>query len=167
VRAIGASNIAPARLQASLEASQRLGLARYESLQPRYNLHDRAAFERDFEPTCLMEQIGVIPYYSLAAGFLTGKYRSEGDIGKSAARAPRIKDFLNPRGLRILTALDAVAARHGATPGQIALAWLIARPSVTAPISSATSLKQLDEILKAPRLKLSGEDIAALDTASA
>ena len=109
----------------------------------------------------------MIPYYSLAAGFLTGKYRSESDIGKSAARAPRIKDFLNPRGLGILKALDAVAARHAATPAQIALAWLIARPSVTAPIASATSLKQLAEIMQAPQLKLSVEDVQALDKASA
>ena len=167
VRAIGASNISAARLQASLAASQRLGLARYESLQPRYNLYDRAAFERDLAPICLSERIGVITYYSLAAGFLTGKYRSPGDLGKSAARAPRIKDFFNARGLNILTALDEVAARHAATPAQVSLAWLIAQPSVTAPISSATSLTQLNEIMQAPRLKLAPEDIAALDAASA
>jgi len=167
VRAIGASNIGAARLQASLATSQRLGLARYESLQPRYNLYDRAAFERDFEPTCRKERIGVIPYYSLAAGFLTGKYRSESDIGKSAARAPRIKDFFNARGLGILQALDDVAARHAATPAQVSLAWLMARPSVTAPIVSATSLGQLAEILKAVLIKLSGDDIVALDAASA
>src|SRR6202142_2700389 len=167
VRAIGASNIGVARLQASLATSKRLGLARYESLQPRYNLYDRAAFESDFEPICVMERIGVIPYYSLAAGFLTGKYRSESDIGKSAARAPRIKDFFNARGLGILQALDDVAARHAATPAQVSLAWLIARPAVTAPIASATSLKQLNEIMQAPRLKLTREDVAALDAASA
>ncbi len=167
VRAIGASNISAARLQASLDSSKRLGLARYESLQPRYNLYDRAAFERDFEPICVRERIGVITYYSLAAGFLTGKYRSQGDLGKSAARAPRIKDFLNARGLRILQALDDVAARHAATPAQVSLAWLMARPCVTAPIVSATSPAQLDEILKAVQIKLSGDDIAALDAASA
>ena len=167
VRAIGASNISAARLHASLDSSKRLGLARYESLQPRYNLYDRAAFERDFEPICVRERIGVITYYSLAAGFLTGKYRSQRDLGKSAARAPRIKDFLNARGLRILQALDDVAARHAATPAQVSLAWLMARPSVTAPIVSATSPAQLDEILKAAQLKLSPTDIAALDTASA
>ena len=109
----------------------------------------------------------MIPYYSLAAGFLTGKYRSESDIGKSAARAPRIKDFFNARGLGILQALDDVAARHAATPAQVSLAWLIARPAVTAPIASATSLKQLNEIMQAPRLKLTREDVAALDKASA
>ncbi|HEY4973348.1 MAG TPA: aldo/keto reductase, partial [Steroidobacteraceae bacterium] len=139
----------------------------YESLQSRYNLYDRAVFERDFEPICVRERIGVISYYSLAAGFLTGKYRSEGDLGKSAARAPRIKDFLNARGLRILQALDDVAARHAATPAQVSLAWLMARPSVTAPIVSATSLGQLAEILKAVLIKLSGDDIVALDAASA
>ncbi len=167
VRALGASNISAARLQASLDSSKRLGLARYESLQPRYNLYDRAAFERDFEPICVRERIGVITYYSLAAGFLTGKYRSQRDLGKSAARAPRIKDFLNARGLRILQALDDVAARHAATPAQVSLAWLMARPCVTAPIVSATSPAQLDEILKAVQIKLSGDDIAALDAASA
>jgi aryl-alcohol dehydrogenase-like predicted oxidoreductase len=167
VRAIGASNVSAVRLQESLAASQRLGVACYESLQPRYNLYDRAAFEREFEPLCLRERIGVITYYSLAAGFLTGKYRSLDDLGKSAARAPRIKDFLNTRGLTILKALDEVAARHAATPAQVSLAWLMARPCVTAPIVSATSPAQLDEILKAAQLKLAPADIAALDKASA
>jgi aryl-alcohol dehydrogenase-like predicted oxidoreductase len=167
VRAIGVSNIGADRLKESLAASKRLGIARYESLQPRYNLYDRAPFERELEPICLKQRIGVISYYSLAAGFLTGKYRAQADLGKSEVRAPRIKDFLNARGLSILQALDDVAARHDATPAQISLAWLIARPSVTAPIASATNLKQLAEILKAPRLKLTREDIAALDAASA
>jgi len=167
VRAIGASNVSAARFQASLDVSNRLGISRYESLQPRYNLHDRAAFESEFEPLCLRERIGVIPYYSLAAGFFTGKYRVEGDVGKSAARAPRIKEFFNARGLRILKSVDEVAGRHRATPGQVALAWLIARPSITAPIASATSLQQLNEITQAPRLALSREDVQALDGASA
>ncbi len=166
VRAIGASNVSAARLTESLAASNRLGVARYESLQPRYNLYDRAAFEREFEPTCLKEKIGVITYYSLAAGFLTGKYRSLDDHGKSAARAPRIKDFLNTRGFAIIAALDGVAARHAATPAQIALAWLMARPSVTAPIVSATSLMQLAEILPAAQIKLASADITALNDAS-
>ncbi len=124
VRAIGASNIGAARLQASLDTSQRLGLPRYESLQPLYNLYDRAVFERDFEPICVRERIGVITYYSLAAGFLTGKYRSLGDLGKSAARAPRIKDFFNARGLRILQALDdgGRAPRRDAGAGVAGLA---------------------------------------------
>ena len=166
VRAIGASNISTARLQESLADSKKLGIARYESLQPRYNLHDRETFERDFEPICLKEKIGVITYYSLAAGFLTGKYRLQADLTKSAARAPRIMDFLNARGTRILAALDKVAARYSATPAQVSLAWLMARSSVTAPIVSATNLTQLAEILKAAQLKLTREDIATLDAAS-
>jgi len=166
VRAIGASNITPARLKDSLVASQRLGIARYESLQPLYNLYDRKTFETDYAPICQQENIGVITYYSLAAGFLTGKYRSTADAAKSAVRGGRVQQYLDDRGLRILKSLDAVAARHAATPAQVSLAWLMARPSVTAPIVSATSLKQLGEILKAPQLKLTREDIAALDTAS-
>ncbi len=166
VRAIGASNLTPARLSAALEASRRLGLPRYESLQPLYNLYDRLNFESDYAPICRAEGLGVITYYSLAAGFLSGKYRADADLGKSAARGGRIKQYLNARGLRILAALDAVAARHGATPAQISLAWLIARPEVTAPIASATSLAQLDDIMRAPSLELSAEDMAALDKAS-
>ncbi len=167
VRAIGASNIGAARLKDSLAASKRLGIARYESLQPLYNLYDRKGFEQDYEALCRSERIGVITYYSLAAGFLTGKYRSPQDAAKSTARGGRVKQYLDDRGLRILKALDAVAARHSATPAQVSLAWLMARPSVTAPIVSATNLTQLAEILKAAQLKLSPEDIAALDAASA
>jgi len=167
VRAIGASNIGAARLTQSLEASRRLGLARYESLQPLYNLYDRKDFEQDYEALCVREKLGVISYYSLAAGFLTGKYRALADAAKSATRGGRVKQYLDARGLRILQALDAVAARHAATPAQVSLAWLMARPSVTAPIVSATSLKQLTEILKAAQLKLAPADIAALDSASA
>ena len=167
VRAVGASNMTPARLSASLEASRRLGIPRYEALQPLYNLYDRAGFESDYAPICRAEGLGVIPYYSLASGFLTGKYRSEADAGKSAVRGGRMKQYLNARGLRILAALDEVAKRHGATPAQITLAWLMARPEVTAAISSATSMAQLNDIMKAPEIKLTGEDIAALDKASA
>ena len=167
VRAIGASNITPARLKDSLEASRRLGIARYESLQPLYNLYDRKRFETEFAPICQAEGLGVITYYSLAAGFLTGKYRSAADAAKSSARGGRVKQYLDERGLRILKYLDDVAARHAATPAQVALAWLMTRPCVTAPIVSATSLKQLGEILKASQLKLSPSDIAALDKASA
>jgi len=166
VRAIGASNISPARLKASLAASRHLGLARYESLQPLYNLYDRKDFEQNYEALCAQERIGVITYYSLAAGFLTGKYRSPADAAKNAARGGRVKQYLDERGMRILKCLDEVAARRAATPAQVSLAWLIARPSVTAPIVSATSVKQLAEILKAAQIKLSGDDIAALDTAS-
>jgi aryl-alcohol dehydrogenase-like predicted oxidoreductase len=167
VRAIGASNLSAARLTASLAASKRLGLPRNETLQPLYNLYDRVDFESQYAPICAHEQIGVITYYSLAAGFLTGKYRSAADAAKSAARGGRVKQYLDARGMRILKALDEVAARLAATPAQVSLAWLIPRPGVTAPIASATSLKQLAEILKAAELKLSPADIAALDKASA
>jgi aryl-alcohol dehydrogenase-like predicted oxidoreductase len=167
VRAIGASNVSPARLNASLFASDRLGLPRYQSLQPLYNLHDRQKFEQDYEPICVSENLGVICYYALAAGFLSGKYRSADDAAKNPARGAKVKAYFDARGLTILKALDAVAARNGATPAQVALAWLIARKSVTAPIVSATSLTQLSDILKAADIELSGEDIAALDLASA
>jgi aryl-alcohol dehydrogenase-like predicted oxidoreductase len=167
VRAIGASNISPARLTASLAASRRLGLPRYESLQPLYNLADRKGFEADYAPLCQREGLGVVPYYSLAAGFLTGKYRSVADAAKNAARGGKVKGYLDARGLGILKALDDVAARLSATPAQVALAWLIGRPSITAAIASATSLAQLQDILQAPRLELTGEDRAALDRASA
>jgi aryl-alcohol dehydrogenase-like predicted oxidoreductase len=167
VRAIGASNISAARLTESLATSRRLGLPHYESLQPLYNLYDRKNFELNYEALCASERIGVITYYSLAAGFLTGKYRSQADTARNPARGGRVKQYLDERGLRILKSLDALAARRSATPAQIALAWLMARPSVTAPIVSATSLKQLAEILKAAQLKLAPADIAALDAASA
>ena len=166
VRAIGASNLSAARLKDSLAASKRLGIARYESLQPLYNLYDRKTFENDFEPICKQEKLGVITYYSLAAGFLTGKYRSQADAAKNSARGGRVQNYLDARGLAILKALGDVAARHAATPAQVSLAWLMARPSVTAPIVSATSLKQLAEILKAAQLKLAPADIAALNKAS-
>lgn len=166
VRAIGASNISPARLSASLAASKTGGLPRYESLQPLYNLADRKGFETDYAALCRSEGIGVMPYYGLAAGFLTGKYRTPADAQSNPSRGGRVKNYLNARGLGILGALDHVAARHNATPAQVALAWLIAQPAVTAPIASATSLAQLNDIMKAPRLKLLPEDLAALDAAS-
>jgi aryl-alcohol dehydrogenase-like predicted oxidoreductase len=167
VRAIGASNMTAARLKASLAASKKLGLPRYESLQPLYNLSDRREFETEFEPICRQEKLGVINYYSLAAGFLTGKYRSPEEGAKHPGRGGRLKRYLDARGMGILRALDTVAARHNALPAQIAIAWLIAKPIITAPIASATSLKQLDEILKAPQIKLSREEIALLDAAGA
>ncbi len=167
VRAIGASNMSPARLRASLATSKKLGLPRYESLQPLYNLSDRKEFETEFEPICRQEKLGVINYYSLAAGFLTGKYRSPEEGAKHPGRGGRLKRYLDARGLRILSALDKVAARHNAVPAQIALAWLIAKPVITAAIVSATSLKQLGEILKAPQIKLARDDVAALDAAGA
>jgi aryl-alcohol dehydrogenase-like predicted oxidoreductase len=167
VRAVGASNMSLARLEASLAASKRAGIPRYESLQPLYNLYDRMNFENDYAPLCAREGLGVITYYSLAAGFLTGKYREPADTAKSAARGGRVKQYLNARGRRILQALDAVAARHRATPAQISLAWLMARPGVTAAIASATNMAQLEELMRAPEIKLNAEDTAALDRASA
>jgi aryl-alcohol dehydrogenase-like predicted oxidoreductase len=167
VRVLGASNVSPARLKESLAVSRRLGIPRYETLQPLYNLYDRAGYEDDYETLCVEEQLGVIPYYALARGFLSGKYRAKEDQAKSKARGEGMTKYLNPRGLRILDALDLVASRHAATPVQIALAWLLARPTVTAPIVSATGLPQLAEILKAPDVRLSREDVAALDRASA
>jgi aryl-alcohol dehydrogenase-like predicted oxidoreductase len=167
VRAIGASNVSAARLNASLAASQRLGIPRYESLQPNYNLYDRVDFESQYAPICAREGLGVITYYSLAGGFLTGKHRSATEAAKHPARGGKVKGYFDTRGLRILKALDQVAARHGATPAQISLAWLMARPGITAPIASATNLEQLNDIMRAPSIKLSRDDIAALDAASA
>ena len=167
VRFIGASNMSVARLKASLAASQALGIPRYQSLQPNYNLYDRVDFESQYLPVCKAEGLGVITYYSLAGGFLTGKYRSAADAAKNPSRGGKVKGYFDARGQRILQALDDAAARHSATPAQIALAWLIAQPGVTAPIASATSLKQLHEIMQAPRLKLSREDLQALNNASA
>jgi aryl-alcohol dehydrogenase-like predicted oxidoreductase len=166
VRVIGASNHEAPRLAEALKTSAAKKLPRYESLQPLYNLSDRASFEKELEPLCLKEKVGVIPYYALGAGFLTGKYRSEADFGKSP-RGASMKSYLNERGLRILKALDDVSARLGAKPAQVALAWLIARPSITAPIASATSLAQLEDLLAGARLELDRDAIKALDTASA
>ena len=148
VRAIGTSNMSVARLKASLAASKKLDIPRYESLQPNYNLYDRVDFESQYAPLCQAERLGVITYYSLAGGFLTGKYRSVEDAAENRARGGKVKGYFDARGLSILAALDAVAARHDATPAQISLAWLIAQPAVTAPISSATSLAQLNEIMR-------------------
>jgi aryl-alcohol dehydrogenase-like predicted oxidoreductase len=166
VRAIGASNYSAPRLRESLELSAKLGVPRYESLQPHYNLVERAIFEEALEPLCRAEGIGVINYFALAAGFLTGKYRSEADLAKSP-RGAGVAKYLDERGKRILAALDAAAAATGATPGQIAIAWLIARPSITAPIASATSIEQLHDLIGAARLTLDAETITALDHASA
>jgi aryl-alcohol dehydrogenase-like predicted oxidoreductase len=158
VRAIGASNYTTGQLSTALGASVRLDLPRYESLQPQYNLYTRASYEQELEPLCRKHDLGVIPYSALASGFLTGKYRSEKDFGKSP-RGAGMKRYLDARGLRVLAALDAVATKVGTTPAQVALAWLIARPGITAPIASATSLAQLDEIMGAARLKLDADDI--------
>jgi len=166
VKAIGASNLTAARLSQALEVSKARALPRYTTLQPHYNLYERASFEGELQALCVRENIGVITYFSLAAGFLTGKYRSEADFGKSA-RGPGMKKFLNPRGMKILDALDTVAAPRHATPAQVALAWLMARPGVTAPIASATHPDQLRDILGAASLKLDPEAIELLDAASA
>src|SRR6266851_6071746 len=136
VRAIGASNMSPARLRASLAASKKLGLPRYESLQPLYNLSDRKEFETEYAPIVRAEGIGVINYYGLAAGFLTGKHRSLDEALKHPGRGGRLKRYADARGFGILKALEAVAARHHATPAQAALAWLMAQPLITAPIAS-------------------------------
>jgi len=167
VKAIGASNYSAARLADALRVSKELGLPRYEMLQPNYNLCDRADFEKELEPLCLREGVGVIPYYSLAAGFLTGKYRSEADLAKSARGAKVKKNYLNERGLRVLAALDKVAGEYRVPQAQVALAWLMARPSITAPIASATTPTQLEELAAATRLQLNPEAIASLDAASA
>ncbi len=166
VRVIGCSNFTAERTQESLAASRKHNWPRYESLQPHYNLYERATYETKLEPVALQEKLGVIPYYSLAAGFLTGKYRSENDLSKSP-RGQGVKKFLNDRGFRILQGLDAVAKRHKATPAQVALAWLMARPSITAPIASATSVDQLNDLAKATELELNTADIEQLNRASA
>jgi len=166
VKAIGASNLGAPRLAQALALSRAHNLPRYATLQPLYNLYDRASFEGELQRLCVQESIGVITYFSLAAGFLTGKYRSEADFGKSA-RGPGMKKYLNARGMKIVDALEAVAKRCGATPAQVALAWLMARPGVTAPIVSATSVAQLQEILEAAALGLDADAMNALDRASA
>jgi aryl-alcohol dehydrogenase-like predicted oxidoreductase len=166
VRMIGASNYTAPRLAEALRVSTEKGLPRYESLQPHYNLYERRGFEEALEPLVLQEEIGVIPYYSLASGFLTGKYRSAADFGKSP-RGGGAGAMLNARGRRILAALDEVAARTRSAPASVALAWLMARPSITAPIASATSLPQLEELIAATRLRLDVHAMQLLDEASA
>ena len=165
VRAIGASNYKANRLAEVLKVSAAKGLPRYESLQPWYNLYDRFDFEGELQALCRRENIGVINYFSLASGFLTGKYRSQKDL-EGRARGYRVKDMMNERGFRILKALDKVSAELGATPAQVSLAWLAAH-GVTAPIASATSLEQLRELIGATELKLSAEAVRLLDDASA
>jgi aryl-alcohol dehydrogenase-like predicted oxidoreductase len=167
VRAIGASNYSAPRLAEALRTSTELGLPRFESLQPLFNLIDRAVFEDQLQPLCVAQGVGVINFYGLAAGFLTGKYRKQADAAKSARGPNVVKRYLNERGLKILDTLDVVAARHGATPGQVALAWQMQRPAIVAPIASATSLEQLAELAAATRLPLGEEDHRALDEASA
>jgi aryl-alcohol dehydrogenase-like predicted oxidoreductase len=166
VRAIGASNYTAERLAAAVQASEQRGYPRYESLQPHYNLYERAGYEAALEPLCLAKGLGVIPYFSLASGFLTGKYRSESDFAKSP-RGQGVKKYLDERGLRILAALDQVAREKHSTPGKVALAWLLARPGITAPIASATNVEQLHDLVGATNLALDRASIELLNQASA
>jgi aryl-alcohol dehydrogenase-like predicted oxidoreductase len=165
VRAIGASNYSAERLADAVKVSKEHSLPRYECLQPHYNLYERAGYEKELEPVCLKEGIGVIPYFALASGFLTGKYRSENDLAKGP-RGQMVKKYLDERGFRILAALDEVAANLHSTPGKVAIAWLIARPSITAPIASATSVAQLKDLVDAASLQLDTASIETLNAAS-
>jgi len=165
VKAIGASNLSIERLKQSVEYSESKGLPRYETLQPLYNLYDREGFEKELQPFSLQNNIGVINYYSLASGFLTGKYRSENDLSKSA-RGGGVKKYLNDRGFKILQALDEVAKRYNTKPATISLAWLMAQPAIAAPIASATSINQLNNLIASANLKLDKEAIDVLNKAS-
>jgi aryl-alcohol dehydrogenase-like predicted oxidoreductase len=153
-------------LRGALGVAAKEGLPRYEVLQPEYNLYNRGKYEGDLRQLCIEEGLGVIPYFGLASGFLTGKYRSKADLGKSV-RGQRIEKYLDARGMRILGALDAVAIAHDAQPAEVALAWLIARAGVTAPIASATTLEQLESLIQATRLSLTEADIGLLNAAGA
>ena len=166
IRWSGCSNYDAPRLRAALDASAKAGLPRYEVLQPEYNLYDRASFDGPLRDLCVAEEIGVITYFSLAKGFLSGKYRSEADLGQSP-RGGGVKAYLNPRGFRILSALDEIAALRNAKPAEVALAWLAQAKGVSAPIASATSLAQLESLIAAATLSLEPQDIAELELASA
>ena len=166
VRAIGASNYSAERLTQALQVSAQNNLPSYQTLQPLYNLYDREGFEGAIEEVCVQRGLGVIPYFSLAAGFLTGKYRTEADLAKSI-RSPRAQKYMTERGFRILDALDYVAQQCNSTCGKVALAWLLARPSVTAPIASATKLEQLNDLIAATQLVLDEQQIAFLNQESA
>jgi aryl-alcohol dehydrogenase-like predicted oxidoreductase len=164
VRVIGASNFTADRLSSAIAAQESHGLARYQALQNEYNLMKRDGYEGAVQDFCVANQIGMTPYYGLASGYLTGKYRSAADL--VGARAGRMGPYLEGNGPRVLAALDAVAAAHGASPAQVALAWIAAQPGITAPIASATSVAQLEELLAAITLTLAAEDLATLDAAS-
>jgi aryl-alcohol dehydrogenase-like predicted oxidoreductase len=166
VRYIGTSNMSRERIMESLQVAQEHGLPLYETLQPHYNLYEREDYESQYEPIALANKLGVIPYFSLASGFLTGKYRNEEDFGKST-RGGGMGKYLNNRGYKILHALDEVAAQFNTTPAAVALAWLIHRPSVTAPIVSATSVDQLKSIIEAPKLDITAHEIELLTQESA
>lgn len=165
VRAIGASNLDATQLRASLDAAAAHGLPRYDVLQPEYNLYDRDRFEGPLRDLAIAEDIGVVTYFGLAKGFLTGKYRRESDLGQSP-RGGGVRTYLNPRGTRILHALDQVAASHAAKPAEVALAWVAAQPGVTAPIASATTVDQVDSLIRSASLALTVSDLKALDAAS-
>ena len=166
MRSIGASNLDAKQLGEALAVATAKSLPRYEVLQPEYNLYDRARFEGPLSDLCIREGLGVVTYYALASGFLTGKYRSKDDLGQSQ-RGEGVAEYLDARGMKILAALDEVSARYGATPAQVALAWLMARPGVTAPIASATSRAHVESFARAAALKLSADDVALLERASA
>ncbi len=166
VRFIGASNFSADRFAAALDASETMGLPRYETMQPEYNLYARQDFEAGLQDLCVARHVSVIPYFSLASGFLTGKYRSEQDFSKSV-RGGNMAKYLDARGHRILAALDSVAEAHAAEPAQIALAWLMARPSIAAPIASSTTVDQLHSLAKAARIELSSAEMTLLQDASA
>lgn len=166
VRALGASNHSAERLAEALDLSAREGLARYEVLQPEYNLMTRGKYEGALQALCVERDVAVLPFYGLASGFLTGKYRSEADFGKSV-RGGRMSAYLNDRGRRVLAALDDVAAEAGATQAQVALAWVAAQPGIAAPIASATSVAQLEELLGVLTLELSAAQLERLSAASA
>jgi aryl-alcohol dehydrogenase-like predicted oxidoreductase len=165
VRHIGCSNLDAGQLRAALDVARLRDLPRYEVLQPEYNLYDRASYDGPLRDLCMAERLGVITYFSLAKGFLSGKYRGKADLGKSA-RGEDVGAYLNKRGMRILAALDAVAARHSARPAEVALAWVIARPGVTAPIASATTPEQMASLVRSASLVLTATDIEELDKAS-
>ena len=167
VRMIGASNYSAPRLAEALKTASTRAIPRYEILQPLYNLYDRAVFEDELAELCLREKVGVVPYYGLAAGYLTGKYRTQDDASKSPRGEDIVKKYLNPRGERILAALDAVAAQLSATAAQVALAWLMAQPAVTAPIVSASTPSQMKDLAAAATLKLDATAKAVLAEASA
>lgn len=166
IRSIGASNFDAAQLSAALDTAKAEGLPAYQVLQPEYNLYDRASYDGPLRDLCLRDGLGVVPYYALASGFLSGKYRSEADIGDSK-RGDKVKSYLTPRGLKILEALDKVAERHGAKDAEVALAWLIEREGVTAPIASATKISQIESFAKAVSLDLTSQDMTELEAASA
>ena len=165
IRAIGASNYSAERLAQSLKVSEQTGYPRYESLQPLFNLYDREDYEKELEPLCLEKGVGVISFFSLGSGFLTGKYRSKEDLS-NRARGSFVEKYLNERGFRIVEALDKVAQEHNITPAQVAIAWLISHPSITAPIASATNLEQLNELIEATTIELNPSVIDQLNQAS-